>query len=177
MHLKCFLLHQVECQLLLFITDLKERENGEDKISLSFFNEMSHHFQTSINQWVRGVEKRKLLGSLPPPEAQKARNPRCWLDFPISSHTKTRHFYQKLGITLKVVFLRSFTELPSKHSGMVHVRLGYRDELNGPFWGVRIQAEKADRKTNNCSATRDLPCSGMEQQLPQCRGGKPDRQR
>lgn len=150
---KCFLLHQVECQLLLFITDLKGRENREDKISLSFSNEMSHHFQTSIHQWVRGGEKRKLLGSLPPPEPQKARNPRCWLDFPIFSHTHTRHFDQKLGVTLKVVFLRSFTELPSKHSGMAHVHLEYRDELNGPFWGVHIQAGKADRKTNNCSAT------------------------
>lgn len=47
---ECFLLHQVECQLLLFIAYLKGREGEQSKISFFFSNEMSHNFQTSINQ-------------------------------------------------------------------------------------------------------------------------------
>lgn len=54
---KCFLLHQVECQPLLFIAYLKGRGNEEDKISFSFSNKMSHNFQTSIN-WGRGAERK-----------------------------------------------------------------------------------------------------------------------
>lgn len=68
------------------------------------------------------------------------------------------------------MFLRSFIELPNKHSGVAHVCLQYSDELNGPFWGVHIQAGKAGRETNNCSATltrlallRDAPAAAQVQ--------------
>lgn len=160
---KCFLLHQAECQLLLFIIGLKGRENGEDKIPLSFSNGMSHYFQTSINRWVRGGEKRKLLGSLPPPEPQKAGNPRCWLDFPISSHTNIRHFDQKLGVTIKgVSFARS---LNSPASILRWPMCTWNTEMS---WMVPSEesTSKQERQTEKpitaVPPTRDLPCSGMQ---------------
>lgn len=72
---ECFFLHQVECQLLLFIAYLKGREGEESKISFFFSNMMSHNFQTSINQWVRGGEKRKWPGVSYPERLQNPAEP------------------------------------------------------------------------------------------------------